>query len=393
MQYNFDEIQNRRDTNSLKWDVADNELPMWVADMDFQTAPPVKNAIEKRAASGIYGYNIVPDAWYEAIINWWERKHDFRIQKDWLIFCTGVVPAITCAVKRLTNVGDYVVTQTPVYDIFFHSIENQGRHVLENQLVYENGVYSIDFKDLEEKLSNPLTTMMILCNPHNPVGKIWSKEELERIGELCEKHGVCVVSDEIHCDLTDPEKSYIPFASVSKICENISMTCISATKAFNCAGLQTAAVVIPNKDLFHKMERGLNSDEVAEPNTFAIDSVIAAFNEGEEWLDQLRAYILENKKLVSSFIKENLPAMKLVESKATYLLWIDCSQLIKDTTKLCDFIREKTGLYVLPGSQYRGNGKAFIRMNVACSKAQVEKGLELLQMGVQGFSEWLQKEC
>lgn len=385
--YDFDKINDRRGTNSLKWDVDEREIPMWVADMDFQTAPDITEAIMKRARSGIYGYNIIPDAWHDAITSWWDRRHDFTIEKDWLIFCTGVVPAITCAVKRMTNVGDNVLVQTPVYDIFFHSIENQGRHVLENPLKYDKGSYSIDFEDLEEKLSYPQTTLMILCNPHNPVGKIWNREELAKIGALCAKHHVAVVSDEIHCDITEPGMEYLPFASVSKECRENSITCISATKTFNMAGLQTAAVVIPNKRIFEIMERGLNSDEVAEPNTFAIDTVIAAFTKGEKWLEELRAYIGENRRIVDTFLKEQLPEVVMVASHATYLLWLDCSAFTEDATELCQFIREKTGLYLLPGSQYRGNGKSFIRMNVACPKSQVLRGLKLLSEGVKSYRE------
>lgn len=391
MKYDFDSINNRRNTNSLKWDVMNHELPMWVADMDFKTAPGIIRAMEKRVESGIYGYNVIPDEWKKAIINWWSRRHNFHIHKDWLIFCTGVVPAITCAVKRMTNVGDNVVIQTPVYDIFFHSVENQGRHVLENKLIYDGIEYQINFHDLEEKLSNPRTTMMILCNPHNPVGKIWSASELAKIGELCDKYGVVVLSDEIHCDITDPGESYTPFASVSRINENNSITCVSATKAFNIAGLQTAAVIIPSKKIFNIMERGLNSDEVAEPNTFATDVVIAAFNEGEEWLLELRKYIYDNKKFVMEYLSTNIPNVKLVSSKATYLLWLDCGRVISDTTELVEFIRQRTGLYVLSGSQYRGDSSQFIRMNIACPRSVVEEGMKLFKSGIEAYKDWLMK--
>lgn len=385
MQYNFDDINNRRNTNSLKWDVAENELPMWVADMDFKTAPAVTRALISRAQLGIFGYNIVPDEWYEAIMNWWKRRYHFEIEKEWLTFCTGIVPAVTSIVKRITNVGDHVVVQTPVYDIFFHSIENSGRHVLENPLKYINHTYEIDFEDLEKKLSHPLTTMMILCNPHNPVGKIWTAQELERIGTLCEKYHVTILSDEIHCDITKPGHEYVPFASVSEKCADISVTCISATKAFNIAGLQTAAVVTPNEALRQKVVRGLNSDEVAEPNSFATDAVIAAFNEGEEWLTALNTYIYENKKYVEDYLEQELPRLKVVASDATYLLWIDCTSIEGDETQLASFLRKEKGLYISEGSQYRGNGAGFIRMNIACSRAQVMEGLARLKEGVAAF--------
>ncbi|BCN31101.1 MalY/PatB family protein [Anaeromicropila herbilytica] len=393
MKFDFDNLVDRRNTNSLKWDVAEHELPMWVADMDFQTAPAVIQALEHRVQTGIFGYSVVTDAWTESIRQWWSRRHRFQIEKDWIIFCTGVVPAITCAVKRLTNVGDNILVQTPVYDIFFHSIENHGRHVLENKLSYDGEKYEIDFEDLEEKLSHPLTTMMILCNPHNPIGKIWSKEELFKIGELCAKHHVVVISDEIHCDLADPGYEYIPFASVSEKCSDNSVTCIAASKAFNLAGLQSAAVIIPNEALRQKMDRGLNSDEIAEPNIFAVDAMVAAFTEGEEWLDDLLAYLENNKRTVEEFLKKEIPNVKLVSSHATYLLWLDCSEILGDATELCHFIRKETGLYLSEGSKYRGNGHRFIRMNIACQAKRLEDGLQRLKKGVKAYEKWVVEQC
>ena len=391
--YDFNQMLERRNTDSLKWEVADGELPMWVADMDFQTAPAVIAALQKRAASGIYGYAVVPKNWYTAIQDWWRIRHHFEIEKNWLIYCTGVIPAITCAVKRLTSPGDNIVVQTPVYDIFFHSIENHGRHVLENPLSYDGAQYSIDFDDLEEKLANPLTTMLILCNPHNPIGKVWSKEELEKIGTLCAKYHVVVVSDEIHCDLTFAGHSYIPFASVSEVCRDNSVTCISASKAFNLAGLQTAAVVVPSERLYHQMERELNADEVAEPNVFAADAVIAAFTEGEGWLTELCEYIDSNRKLIGRYLKENIPSVKLTQADATCLVWLDVSGVLGDATELCRFIREKTGLYLLPGSKYRGNGGQFIRMNIACPKERIEQGLLMFRHGIEEYEKFLLERC
>lgn len=393
MIFDFDRPNERRKTNSLKWDVAENELPMWVADMDFQTAPAVIEALEKRVQTGIFGYCVVPDEWKKAIQGWWSKRHSFYIEKDWIIFCTGVVPAITCAIKRLTNVGDNILVQTPVFDIFFNSIENHGRHVIESNLKYDGGHYSIDFKELEEKLSHPLTTMMILCNPHNPIGRIWNNEELKRIGELCRKHHVVVLSDEIHCDLTEPGCEYIPFASASEICAENSITCISASKSFNLAGLQSAAVIIPDEELRQKMERGLNADEIAEPNIFATDAVIAAFTKGEEWLDELRTYLAENKKIVADCLEKHNLKLKFVPSNATYLLWIDCQKVLGDATELCRFLRKETGLYLSPGFQYRGNGNQFIRMNIACPKKQVKEALKLLKSGVEAYEKWLVEQC
>ena len=382
---NFDKVVNRRGTGSLKWDVADNELPMWVADMDFPTAPCITDAILKKAKSGVFGYQVVPDEWYKTIINWWRSRHRFKIDKSWLCFTTGVVPAITSCVKRLTNIGDNVVVLTPAYDIFFHSIENTGRHTLECPLVYKWKKYSIDFDDLEAKLANPLTTLMILCNPHNPIGKVWVKQELAKIGELCAKHGVTVISDEIHCDLTEPDTHYVPFASASPICKDISVTAISASKAFNIAGMQSAAVFVPNERLRNTVVRGLNSDEVAEPNSFACEATIAAFNEGGEWLNELRAYISQNRKIVGDYLAKYLPQVKLVSQEATYLLWVDCAKISDDTEKLCNYIREQTGLYLNCGSKYRGNGRYFIRLNVACPRKTLLDGLNRLKEGIEKY--------
>lgn len=385
MKYDFDTPQNRFNTNSLKWDVDKNELPMWVADMDFQTAPEITEAIIKRAQSGIFGYTVVPENWYGAIIGWWKKNHNFEINKDWLCFCTGVVPAVSSIVKRITNVGDNIVLQTPVYDIFFHSVENAGRHVLENKLVYEHGGYRIDFADLEDKLKNPLTTMLILCNPHNPIGKPWSSDELSRIGGLCKKYGITVLSDEIHCDLTDVGVKYTPFASVSSDCLNNSITCVSASKAFNIAGLQSAAVFVADESLRNKVVRGLNSDEVAEPNCFAAEATAIAFERGGEWLNALRAYLEINKKTATEFIEKNIPGLSVVRQTATYLLWIDCGNITDNAESLSAHIRKATGLYLSAGNQYRGNGNRFLRMNVACPMSRLTDGLERLKMGVATF--------
>lgn len=382
MKYNFDRPVNRRNTNSLKWDVGENELPMWVADMDFQTAPEIMEAFWKRVEHGVFGYTVVPEEWYQAYISWWQRRHGFVMEKDWLLFCTGVVPAISSIVRRLTQPNENVLIQTPVFNIFFNSIINNGRHVLESPLIYDGKVYKIDFEDLEEKLADPQTTLMILCNPHNPVGKIWDRKTLAEIGKLCEKHHVTVISDEIHCDLTDPGCEYIPFTSVSEICRRISITCIAPTKTFNLAGTQTAAVMIPDETLRHKVNRGLNNDEVAEPNVFAITAVTAAFTEGEQWLDELREYVYANKKSAIAYIEHEIPQISVVHSQATYLLWLDGSKLPGDSIKLMQFIREQTGLYLSEGSEFGKAGAHFLRMNIACPREILTDGLKRLKQGL-----------
>lgn len=379
MKYNFDKMTVRRGTHSLKWDVGEQELPMWVADMDFETAPEIVEAVKARAEQGIFGYAIVPEEWYGAIGSWWDRRHHWKIEKDWLIFTTGVIPAISSVVRKMTTIAEKVVVQTPVYNNFFNSIINNGRRVLENPLLYREGEYLVDWEDLEEKLSDPQTSLMILCNPHNPVGKIWDRETLERIGELCWKHHVLVLSDEIHCDLTMPGTEYIPFASVSPHCAQNSITCIAPTKTFNIAGLQTAAVVVPEENLRSKVNRGLNTDEVAEPNVFAVEAAIAAFDRGECWLDELRSYLWENRECVRSFLEAELPKLHLVPAEATYLLWIDCSEITEDAEKLCGELRKATGLYLTAGGVYGQGGQKFVRMNIACPRQRLEDGLQRMR--------------
>ena len=393
MSYIFDELVNRRNTHSLKWDVKEHELPMWVADMDFQTAPEIQEAIRERVSHGVFGYSIVPEEWYQAYMGWWERRHHFSMEKEWLVFCTGVVPAISSMVRKLTTAGENVLVQTPVYNMFFNSIVNNGRNIAENPLRYDRNTYQMDFEDLERKLSDPQTTLMILCNPHNPVGRIWSREELEQVGELCRKYHVTVISDEIHCDLTSPGQEYIPFASVSENCKNNSITCMAPTKAFNLAGLQTAAVAVPNPNLRHKVWRGLNTDEVAEPNSFAVEAAVAAFTKGEAWLDDLREYIQENKNFAEDFLKKEVPQIKQVSSQVAYLLWLDCRDMHGCAGEFTQYLREHTGLYLSEGKQYGENGSSFIRMNIACSRSQLEDGLKRLAEGVRGYEEWALSIC
>lgn len=385
MQHDFDAQINRRNTHSLKWGVKETELPMWVADMDFKVAPEIRAALEKRVEHGVYGYSVVPDEWYNAYMDWWKSRHCFDIKKDWLIFCTGIVPAVSSAVRKLTTVGENVLVQSPVYNIFFNSIVNNGRVPLESPLIYDGEEYEIDFTDLEQKLALPQTTMMIFCNPHNPIGKIWGKDVMERIGELCYKHHVVVISDEIHCDLTNPEHEYIPFASVSEKCRENSVTCIAPTKTFNLAGLQTAAIMVPGEMLRNKMDRALNTDEVAEPNVFAVTATIAAFTQGATWLDELRGYIYNNKQFAKDFLEQEISNVKLVPSKATYLLWLDCHKLHGNATELTHFLRSKTGLYLADGTQYGKTGENFLRMNVACPHEVLKDGLDRLKAGVSAF--------
>lgn len=385
MQYNFDEQLDRRNTNSYKWAVGSDELPMWVADMDFRTAPEVTTALQHRLAQDAFGYTIVPESFNQSIIKWWEKRHQFKIESEWVLFCTGVVPAISSIVRKLTNEGDSIVLLTPVYNIFFNSIVNNHRVVLESPLEYNGSEYDINFFDLEEKLSQQKTKMLILCNPHNPIGKVWGRETLSKIGALCVKYNVLMLSDDIHCDLVHAGSSYTPLAAINKEIAGKTIMCLSATKAFNLAGLQTAAIVIPDSQLRKQIERGINTDEVAEPNVFAIQAMQAAFDHGEPWLNALNAYLTTNREYLINYISKELPAMRYVPSEATYLAWLDCSSITEDTKTLCRFIREKTRLFLSEGDMFGGNGHRFIRLNYACPFSVLQDGLKRLKKGVEVF--------
>ncbi|ULT54520.1 pyridoxal phosphate-dependent aminotransferase [Neobacillus drentensis] len=385
MTFNFDKMTNRFNTNSYKWDVGYKELPMWVADMDFETSPAIVKAMQKRLNHHIFGYTSVPDDYYHAVAQWWEKRHQFPIEKEWIMFCTGVVPAISSIVRKMTNIGDNVLVLSPVYNIFYNSIVNNQRKVLTSELIYKDNQYSIDFGDLERKLADPETTLMVFCNPHNPIGKVWDKATLERMGNLCIKHNVLILSDEIHCDLAHPGYHYIPFASVSEEIAQNSITCVAPTKTFNLAGIQTSSIIVPNPELRKLVNRGINTDEVAEPNVFAIESAISAFTEGELWLEALLDYLMGNKQLIDQFIASELPDLQVIHSEATYLAWLDCSAITHDTKYLCEFIRKETGLYVSEGTIFGGNGHNFIRLNYACPKARLEDGLQRLKKGIEVF--------
>ena len=389
MKYDFDTITNRKDTGSVKWDFADDAIPMWVADMDFETFPGVKKVIMERAAHGIYGYTHDTEAWADAYKYWWKTRHGFEIDRDWLVFVTAVVPAISSAVRKLTTPGENVLIQTPVYPVFFNSVLNNGRQVLENKLVYdrEDGSFSIDWDDLEKKLSDPQTTLMILCNPQNPTGNIWDKETLIKIGELCAANHVRVVSDEIHCDVTAPGKKYIPFASASETNSRISVTCVAPTKTFNIAGLQTAAVIVPDDDLRHKMWRGINTDEVGEGNFFAYEAAAAALSkEGGEWLDELREYLWSNRKFAEAFIKEEIKSLRPIGSDASYLMWVDCGDITDNTQTFVEHLKKDAKVMFSYGEEFGGNSNTFIRINLACPRAMLEEAMQRLKKGTADFN-------
>ncbi len=381
MHYDFETVIMRRGTDSVKWDVAENELPMWVADMDFKAAPEILEAIRERLDHGIMGYPVIPQRWYEAYINWWDMRHGLKMNSDHLFFSTGVIPAISSMIRAFTAPGGNVLIQPPVYNAFFNIIKANGRRVKENPMIYKDGAYETDLEDLEKKLSDPDTKLMILCNPHNPAGIIWEKDVLNAVGELAKKHGVIVISDEIHCDITEPGCSYTPFATAGCDCNEIGITFIAPTKAFNLAGLKTAAVYAEDDTIRDKVRKALETDELTEASSFAATAAIAAFEKGGEWLDELRQVISDNRKTAEEFIASRIPDIKIVKGYATYLMWLDVSALTEGIEDFGDFLRQKTGLFLSSGSIFGDQGRNFLRMNVACPKSLLMDGLERLEKG------------
>lgn len=385
MKYDFDTIIDRRSSDSVKWDVGANELPMWVADMDFPTAPEIREALAKRLAHGVFGYADVSAQWRRAYVDWWRDRHGLTMEEENLVFCTGVIPALSSAVRKFTTPNENVLIQTPVYGTFYNCIVNNGCRAQECALRYENGEYSMDFEELERCMADPQTSLMILCNPHNPTGNIWSREDLAKVGELAKKHGVIVLSDEIHCDITAPGSGYVPFASVSETCREVSITCIAPTKTFNLAGLHTAAAYSANPVLRHKIWRAVNTDECGEPGSFAETAAVAAFTEGGPWLDEMRAYVFENRRLVADTLRAELPEVFVVPGEATYLLWIDITAMNGNSEEIAHFLREKTGLFLSDGRHFGDTGAEHLRMNVACPRALCEDGVRRL---IDGLRMW-----
>ena len=380
--YGFDSLTDRKNSYSYKWDVADGELPMWVADMDFETAPPIKEAIERRAQHGIFGYSVTPDELFSSVSGYWKRRHGFAIPTEWMIYSSGVVAAISSIVRRLTLPGEKVLIQAPVYNIFYNSILNNGREVCSCDLVYKEGAYKVDFDALDSCLADPQVSLMILCNPHNPVGRVWSPDELAKIGELCHRHGVTVLSDEIHCDITAPGVEYTPFASVNDTCADISVSCIAPSKTFNLAGLQTATVFAKDPMIRHRVFRGINNDEVGEPGAFAVCASIAAYNQCDGWVDALRAYVFENRRIACDYINERIPAIKPISADATYLLWIDISGVSDNSVEFVRRVREISGLYLSDGAEYGACSRGFVRMNLGTQRSRIQDGLCRLERAV-----------
>lgn len=379
--YNFDEIIPRRGTNSYKWDTAadENTLPLWVADMDFRTAPPVVEALRNRVEHGIFGYTKVPADYYDTVINWFRLRHNWTIQRDWIIYTTGVVPALSAIIKALTIPGDQVLVQTPVYNCFFSSIRNNGCEVIANPLLYADKTYRMDFDDLAKKAAHPKAKLLLLCNPHNPAGRVWTREELTRLGEICLSNGVLVVADEIHCELTFPGHTYTPFASLSEEFAQHSVTCTSPSKAFNIAGLQIANIIASDPAKRIKIDKAININEVCDVNPFGVEALIAAYNYGEEWLEALKQYLLTNYQYLTAYFEEHLPQFPVVKLEGTYLAWIDCSVLKRSSKEIADVLLEKEKLLLNEGTLYGESGEGFLRINLACPRTLLAAALTRLR--------------
>ena len=391
MKYDFDEVIDRTNYHSVKWDElettfgAKDVFPMWVADMEFRSPQPVIEAIKKAAEHGIYGYTSRPDSYYKAIIDWMERRHNWKVKKDWLAFSPGVVPALGFIIRAFTQPGDKIVVQPPVYYPFFRVIENNGCHVVNNPLKLSNKKYFIDWEDLERKVDDPRVRLLILCSPHNPVGRVWQEEELIILGEICLKHNIIVVSDEIHADILFKGYKHIPFASISPAFAHNSITCTAPSKTFNLAGLQTSTIIIPNKKYYKIYNNSLDNLALDENNVFGLVALEAAYRYGEEWLEQLLSYLNENLKFLVKYFKESIPKIKVIKPEGTYLIWLDCRQLGLGAKDLNNFMIKKAGVALDDGHWFGAEGKGFMRINIACPRSFLEEGLGRIERAVNGL--------
>ena len=376
MKYDFDKTIDRRATNSYKWDSApEGVLPMWVADMDFRTAPAIIDALQKRVAHGIFGYTRVPDAYYDAVTSWFSRRHGWDIDREWIIYTSGVVPAVSAVIKALTVPGDKVIVQTPVYNCFFSSIRNNGCEIVSNPLRRTADTYKMDFDALERCAADPRTKVMLLCNPHNPAGRVWTPDELTRLGNICLRNGVTVVADEIHCELVYQGFKYTPFASLSDAFLHRSVTCVSPSKAFNIAGLQIANIVAFDNDLRSRIDKAININEVCDVNPFGVAATIAAYNEGEEWLNQLVDTLHGNYEAMAEFCRRELTEFPITRLEGTYLVWMDCSSLGMSSDALEHALLDDARLWLNAGTMYGAEGEGYMRWNIACPRSVMLDGL------------------
>ena len=375
-QYNFDNPPSRVGTGSYKWDSRKDVIPIWVADMDFTTAPCVIEALQKRVAHGIFGYTLVEQPYYDALTGWFASRHGYEFTREQVIYTSGVVPAISAIIKALVKPGEGVIVQTPVYNCFFSSIRNNGCRIVENplrrvDLSAHEFTYEMDFEGLEQLCADPTNTLLLLCNPHNPAGRAWTREELERVAEIARRHGMNVVSDEIHCELTMPGYTYTPYGAV----DPDAIVCVSPSKAFNTAGLQIANIVVPDSERRARIDKAININEVCDVNPFGVVALQAAYTpDGLDWLNALRAYLNDNWIFTRDFLAEHLPMCPVARLEATYLPWVDVTALGRTADELEEMLLETAGVWVNSGAMYGQDG--FIRLNIACPRSLLETALK-----------------
>ena len=384
MKYNFDQIIDRKGTNASKWEPQvlnqlfgeEDLLPFWVADMDIKVAQPIVDAIVKAAEHGIYGYSIRPEEYYKAIIDWTEKRFGWKIDKEWIDYTPGIVPAVNYAIQAFCMPGDKVVIQQPVYYPFSNAINNNGCHVVSNDLVFDGEKYNMDFEDLESKLKDPKVTMMILCSPHNPVSRVWDLEDLKKVAQLCLENNVFLISDEIHNDLVYSGYKHTIFGLVGEEFLDNLMVCTAPSKTFNLAGMQSSNVIIPNPVHRQRFRRILEKNSIGGQNPLSIVSLIAAYTEGEEWLEQLLEYFEGNIKFIEEYLKEKLPKAKMIKPQATYLAWIDFSGYESDSKKLEELMAKKAKVAMDGGTWFGDQGAGYMRLNFACPREMLKKGLD-----------------
>ena len=397
--YDFDELVDRRGTGCVKWDerpqvlaeaseqvradasagISTNPdiIPLWVADMDFKAAPAIQEAVRKRAEHGVFGYTVVGDDYYEAVISWFQRRHEWTIHREEILYTTGVVPAMSVAIKALTMPGEKVLILSPDYNCFFSSVRNNGCEVLETILRRIGDTFEVDFEDFEAKCADEKTTVFLLCNPHNPCGRVWTKAELERMNDICMKYGVKVVSDEIHCELVMPGYQFQPFAAVNEACRQNSVILNSPSKSFNIAGLQAANIICAQPEWRRRLDRAININEVCDLNPFGPVALIAAYNESEDWLDALNEYLWGNYQTLCAFATEHLPKWKICHLEGTYLPWVDITATEMTSQAYCDCLLSEAKVWVNPGTMYGPvSGEGYIRLNIACPRSRLLEALE-----------------
>lgn len=386
MKYNFDKIIERRNTKSVKWDLGEEDvLPMWVADMDFEVLDVITSAVIKRAKHPIYGYTAPNDEYYNSIIKWWNERYSYPIKKEWIKYSSGVVPAVNMLIRAFSRPGDKVILQTPVYHPFYEAVKNNGCDLIENPLKLIDNKFYMDFVDLEQKFKEYNIKVLVLCSPHNPVGRVWTKEELLKLGELCLKYGVIVISDEIHCDLVYKDYKHIPFPSINDDFAQISAMCTAPSKTFNLAGLQVSSVIIPNEILREKFSFVLDCNGLWAPNIFGIEALEAAYNYGEEWVNQLIDYLKGNLEFLTKYIQENIPKLKVLKPEGTYLVWLDCRELNMSPKELQEFFLKRAKVWFDEGNKFGNAGNGFERVNIACPRSILEEGLMRIDKAIKNI--------